>query len=76
MTTHRWESEKVWRDFERAKRQVQYEEQRKRKLVDDELFRQQREAEELAMEPQDPFQEDRIFCENLVTCATPPPTPV
>jgi len=65
-----WESEKVWRDFERAKRQVQYEEQRKRKLVDDELFRQQREAEELAMEPQDPFQEDRIFCENLVEYLT------
>ena len=61
-----WEHEQKWRVQDRAEKQIKYDEQRKRKLVEDEEYRQIREQEDMDREPMNPFEEDKLFCENLV----------
>jgi len=61
-----WEHELKVKAQERIENQVKWEEQKKRKLVEDEEYRQMREADELAQGPMDPFVEQKVFCQSLV----------
>jgi len=50
-----WEHEQKWRVQDRAEKQIKYDEQRKRKLVEDEEYRQIREQEDMDREPMNPL---------------------
>jgi chromosome segregation ATPase len=55
-----WESEKVYRDQERKERQIKWEEDRKQKLIDDELYRKEMFESEQS-DDSDPFTEQKIM---------------
>ena len=59
-----WDTEKVWRDQDRADRQIKWEADRKQKLIDDELYRKEMFEMEQG-DDSDPFTEQKMMVSEL-----------